>query len=468
MNLDTMTYLPSSHRNELARARGDGRRVSLVDGGSRCDEDERIRVVKAQHEDSDDFDLRANYQNAVDCLIHCEVVMKKLQEELASKNCQIANLEGKLVEMSLELASSKATVDEQSQQLRRLKRKVKENKARQGSSEDLAPFVAYSPISCARSGSNPKVDRDMRSKFSRSLSSVDYPQTEVMPWPARDDEGSCSEEDTARPVLVVEQRSLQHPEPPKRRGGFRLSSFTWGAAGESGEGLDESSKSLNDSAKESVFSLNSLSSNNNSSNCYTAPAIPSSGSKLALSSATAPKRQNRHRRQCSWNLSSSNNSNCNTAPAIPSSSSKLALSPVPAPKRQNRHRRQCSWQGGGGLDDSGSRRFSNLGNFLLNLGKNDGEGAATAATPGSRGNRPHEVVLDKTNPSHPIHRPLPSLEGVIFPSTSQDCLTGLLESSGADLNLLAKSSDRRSSTGSVIRRTVSNGDRANAEWSVLG
>ena len=64
-------------------------------------------------------ELRQNYQDAVDCVVHCESIcqnyeskIETLQEKLASKDEKIATLEEKLVQMSLELALSKAFEDE--------------------------------------------------------------------------------------------------------------------------------------------------------------------------------------------------------------------------------------------------------------------------------------------------------------------------------------------------------------------
>ena len=59
-----------------------------------------------------DFDLRQEYQNAIDCLLRCEHIISALQDQVTKKDGQIATLEEKLVKMSLELASSKAFEDE--------------------------------------------------------------------------------------------------------------------------------------------------------------------------------------------------------------------------------------------------------------------------------------------------------------------------------------------------------------------
>ena len=98
------------------------------------DEEERAARVHDRRY-SKEFDLCENYQNAVDCLIQCEYIIKTQQEQLASQDDQlaskdehiasledklvqmsasnandeqIASLEEKIVQMSSELASSKA------------------------------------------------------------------------------------------------------------------------------------------------------------------------------------------------------------------------------------------------------------------------------------------------------------------------------------------------------------------------
>lgn len=63
--------------------------------------------------DGCDLDLRRDYQNAVDCLIQCDALFKTMQEQLRSKDSQIAALEDKVMELSLELASVKACQDYQ-------------------------------------------------------------------------------------------------------------------------------------------------------------------------------------------------------------------------------------------------------------------------------------------------------------------------------------------------------------------
>ena len=43
---------------------------------------------------NDKFDLTENYQNAVDCLIQCEFIILSFQEQIASKDKQIASADG--------------------------------------------------------------------------------------------------------------------------------------------------------------------------------------------------------------------------------------------------------------------------------------------------------------------------------------------------------------------------------------
>jgi len=57
-------------------------------------------------------ELLQNYHDAVGCIKQCETIIRTLEEKLGSKNETIATLEEKIVEMSLELASSKAFEDE--------------------------------------------------------------------------------------------------------------------------------------------------------------------------------------------------------------------------------------------------------------------------------------------------------------------------------------------------------------------
>lgn len=65
------------------------------------------------------FDLRQDYENAIDCLVNCESLISTLQqrlkvkdEKLQLKDEHISNLEETIIKMSLQLANLKASEDE--------------------------------------------------------------------------------------------------------------------------------------------------------------------------------------------------------------------------------------------------------------------------------------------------------------------------------------------------------------------
>jgi len=96
--------------------------------------DEVLRRTSEMTTKIDEFDLSENYQNAIDCLISCESIIRSLQNELAakdkkieklekrlqriSKDDEIVALEGKIVKMSLDLALTKARADALEHQLK--------------------------------------------------------------------------------------------------------------------------------------------------------------------------------------------------------------------------------------------------------------------------------------------------------------------------------------------------------------
>lgn len=117
--------------------------------------------------DFSEFDLRQEYENAVGYLVSCQSTIKTLREQnaskdeqiasrdmliaskdelIASKEEQIASLEEKMVQMSLELASTKACKDELQH---RLKTPSEDSDV---SPESLMAVAKYRPISTA---SNP-------------------------------------------------------------------------------------------------------------------------------------------------------------------------------------------------------------------------------------------------------------------------------------------------------------------------
>mmetsp|Transcript_43335 Transcript_43335/g.73931 ORF Transcript_43335/g.73931 Transcript_43335/m.73931 type:complete len:385 (+) Transcript_43335:248-1402(+) len=74
-------------------------------------------IVEA--DDCSDFDLHQNYDNAIECLLQCNFIIKSLEDQLATKDDaiseqekQISSLEERIIEMSFELARAKALEDE--------------------------------------------------------------------------------------------------------------------------------------------------------------------------------------------------------------------------------------------------------------------------------------------------------------------------------------------------------------------
>ena len=137
----------------------------IVSNSSSSSDEKRDNVMKVHDDDGsvgDEFDLRENYQQAVECLVQCEYVMKSLQVQVANKDDQITGLEERVVQMSLELASAKAREDERSQELNRLKRSVHWRASGQ-----------------VKSG----LSRSWSVANSRQEGAYPQEQTEVMPWP---------------------------------------------------------------------------------------------------------------------------------------------------------------------------------------------------------------------------------------------------------------------------------------------
>ena len=78
-----------------------------------------MMVVDDSLERQDNYEqhesLQQLYYNAVQCLVKYDATIISLQQEVKSNNERIEFLEAKLVQMSFELASSKAQQDEQRQ-----------------------------------------------------------------------------------------------------------------------------------------------------------------------------------------------------------------------------------------------------------------------------------------------------------------------------------------------------------------
>lgn len=68
--------------------------------------------------DSPTDDIQQSYETAIDCLIQCSQIIDRLQEQIASKDERIKDMEEKIIDMSLDLASSKASIDVQNMAFR--------------------------------------------------------------------------------------------------------------------------------------------------------------------------------------------------------------------------------------------------------------------------------------------------------------------------------------------------------------
>lgn len=356
--------------------------------------------------DDDGLDLSQNYQNAVDCLVHCEFIMKNLQDQLKSKDVQIASLEDKLVNMSLELASSKALQDEQEGQLHQLKRRISSvviddaadaYEVREETNADLQDtlqlmssmnsiamnaivenekatipslIVNYAPVKqngtsgsrsrgLLRGNSRPAHPRSKSVTHPRSKSKSvtnfrqQQPkyehQSEVMPWPS-------SPEDE-------EQDEVTHQEPTQRRGGLQ---------------------------RRGGFRLSRLSHNIS--------------------------------QRMSWNIDESDTSTA--APNI--------LSTLDDSQRSHLdHSAKGSIISAASLTDDSDpdsrKRLSNLGQYLLGLSKDVVSNTSPGDLPKGQGATTTENI-NFDGPSSKLRRNLSSrslIEGVIFPVSSDDCLVGL-------------------------------------------
>lgn len=88
---------------------------------SKGDDDSKDSSHNNSHNQTpiEQFDLRQDYENAIDCLVNCESLISTLQqrlkvkdEKLTLKDEHISNLETTIIKMSLQLANLKASEDE--------------------------------------------------------------------------------------------------------------------------------------------------------------------------------------------------------------------------------------------------------------------------------------------------------------------------------------------------------------------
>lgn len=92
---------------------------SSVGNNSACSSS-RLSIIQEQIDSSETSnggqvafdDLRRDYKDAIQCIVHCESLIKTLESQLTTKDDIISSLEEKIIQMSLELASAKANEDE--------------------------------------------------------------------------------------------------------------------------------------------------------------------------------------------------------------------------------------------------------------------------------------------------------------------------------------------------------------------
>lgn len=153
------------------------------------------------------FDVHHLYHNAVNSLVSCDRTIKCLREELTSKDERIVMLEERLVQMSLELASTKASEDVLQHRLSKQQKltiaacRIEESKNfsaanQRRENEQEVPTIIVNTLPSSTAGYNPVLKNSKRRSPSQS-------------WSKR-----CN----GSTPMMVESRHLA----PKRRGGFRL------------------------------------------------------------------------------------------------------------------------------------------------------------------------------------------------------------------------------------------------------
>ena len=365
---------------------------------------------------NEDFDLPQNYQNAVDCLVQCECLINNLQEELASKDEQIARLEEKLVRMSFELASSKALQDEQLHQFN-------------GSISSIESSSVDDANQCATSSQQQHQQQTIKTyqdgQAAVNYASVGFSQSRNSPrlhnplhmrsssWSVRDSVQHCEVDTTAWPQVTNEKNDPapvggRDPE-PRQCSGVRLSRP---AQRMSSSTIDDATSwmALDNCARKSLFSSTSsgLIGNHTAGNLHRAKEILPSDS-----TSTNGMRQRA--------------ATPNYGPAAPA----------------RRLARQLSSRQSSIYDSFTPSRFSNFGQFILGLNKNDKtteEGAANEQTMNDQDDSPKGSSRSE-------------IRGVVFPISSDDCLKGLCQDD-----------DIESSPIRNRRRCSSVNTDANVEW----
>ena len=192
------------------------------EGGYAHPKNEKMKKV---HPDNSFNDLHQDYQNAVDCLTQCDSTIRTMQDQLASKDKQIASLEEKLVQMSFDLASSKALEDEHRLLVRKMMSDSShgnednkyppspqvEKKWQDIALQSLKSEMDYTPNRAVRS--NTRSNRESRTAISqswtvrrRSVVSPDIPHVPSTPQGTNKNEYS----NKSRHALAVELNQHEH------------------------------------------------------------------------------------------------------------------------------------------------------------------------------------------------------------------------------------------------------------------
>jgi len=408
-------------------------------------EEEVVKVLKICDANKD-FDLPQNYQNAIDCLVQCEYLINNLQEQLASKDEQIASLEEKLVRMSFELASSKALQDEQLHQFKRSISSIEnssvddDNRCATSSQQQQQQIVKtfqegqatvnvnYASVGLSQSRNSPRLHNP------RPMLSP--------PWSVRDSRQPCEVDTTAWPQAINEKFDPAHPvglrDPePRQCSSFRLPRL---AQRMSSSKIDDATSWMtsDNSAKKYIFSNTSsgLIRNYSAGNLDRAKEIlPSDRTSSLFTNHSSPSTNGMRQRAATPN-------NGPTAPTR-----RLTMQHASRPSS---------------LDNSftpRTRRLSNFGQFILGLNKNDKTTEKEAAN--------EQTMNDQDDPPSRRGSSRSHIQGVVFPISSDDCLIGLcqdavIESCPSRSN---NGNNNRGRSPSVNRgRSPSVNANANVEW----
>ena len=384
-------------------------------------------------DDDGQSDLYIYYQNAIDCLVHSESVITKLQEQLSFKDEQIASLEKKLIETKLELASTKALQDEQSHAFNRIKRRISSvDDSKSISVDDLfnrcnndilercvvlaaaasdTPHPQHKQQQCfppsaktctlpsssviyasATSTQKGKDGAQGHRRLRRSRSASDCYQSEVMPWPNQlDDDASPINEDC---------KGLRNHQDPEPQGGFRrfAQRLSWGISPDNSS-LEEINRRVwihNLDHNNFDTSISSRSTTTGSSfspkNCSIFKAAAVKDSKIFVISDTNP---------------------FNRRPTTADACANAVWSERHLSKKQQH---SVTF-----LDDS--LRLANISHFFLGSNKNCNSIIKT--TPSANMNNINEAKDPSPQHQRKFASSFCRLEGVLFPALFDDCLVDL-------------------------------------------